>query len=206
MYKKITLLILCITCFAHSQQVDTQADFYKEIKAYQAKMNAAFAAKKSSPLAEKDRKSFTGLAYYAPTETYKISATFKKTFGATPFEMPTTTSRTPIYQEYGTATFTLDGKTHTLHIYQNLELMKQVQYKDYLFIPFTDLTNGEDTYGGGRYLEVGLPEDGKIILDFNKAYNPYCAYNAKYSCPIPPKENSLTVAIKAGVKAFKKKK
>ncbi|MCK0130666.1 DUF1684 domain-containing protein [Flavobacteriaceae bacterium F08102] len=206
MQKRLAILMLCITSFAHCQQTDSKSAFYKDIKAYQMKMNADFSAKETSPLPEKDRKSFRSLDFYEPSEKYKIEADFTKTMGARAFKMQTSTNRTPMYQEYGTASFKLDGKQLVLHIYQNIELMSQPEYKDYLFIPFNDLTNGEETYGGGRYLEVSLPVNGKITLDFNKAYNPYCAYNHKYSCPIPPKENNLSVAIKAGVKAYKKPK
>ena len=77
------------------------------------------------------------------------------------------------------------------------------EYKDYLFLPFTDLTNGDTTYGGGRYIDMRIPEKNTIILDFNQSYNPYCAYGGNYSCPIPPAENNLDIAITAGVKKFK---
>ena len=74
---------------------------------------------------------------------------------------------------------------------------------DYLFLPFTDLTSGVDTYGGGRYIDQKIPEGNSIIIDFNQSYNPYCAYNPRYSCPIPPPENDLLIEIMAGVKDFK---
>ena len=77
-------------------------------------------------------------------------------------------------------------------------------YEDYLFLPFLDNTNGEESYGGGRYVEARIPEGDTIIIDFNKAYNPYCAYNEKYSCPIVPRQNYLPIEVKAGVKAFGK--
>ena len=89
-----------------------------------------------------------------------------------------------------------------MNIYQNLELISKPEYVDYLFVPFTDLTNGKGSYSGGRYIDTRIPPGKKIVLDFNKAYNPYCAYNGKYSCPIPPEENHLEVEIRAGVKDF----
>jgi uncharacterized protein (DUF1684 family) len=98
----------------------------------------------------------------------------------------------------------IDGDTLQLTIYQNIDLMNQQGYEDYLFIPFNDLTNGMETYGGGRYLDVQQGEGDTLTLDFNKAYNPYCAYNPKYSCPIPPDENKLDVEIRAGEKNFDK--
>ena len=80
--------------------------------------------------------------------------------------------------------------------------MRNPAYKNYIFLPFTDDSNGFETYGGGRYLDIDKPEDGvrKIVLDFNIAYNPYCAYSDAYSCPIPPRENNLSVKILAGAK------
>ncbi|MCK5678470.1 MAG: DUF1684 domain-containing protein, partial [Flavobacteriaceae bacterium] len=89
-----------------------------------------------------------------------------------------------------------------LEIYQNQKLILTTDYEDYLFLPFTDKTNGESTYGGGRYLDLKIPDGDTTVIDFNKAYNPYCAYNHKYSCPIPPKANQLDVEINAGVKAY----
>ena len=82
--------------------------------------------------------------------------------------------------------------------------MNEDGFKDYLFLPFMDDTNGEQTYAGGRYIDLRIPEGNTLKIDFNKAYNPYCAYNEKYSCPIVPRENYLDVAVKAGVKVFKK--
>lgn len=83
--------------------------------------------------------------------------------------------------------------------------MATVQYKDYLFFPFTDTTNGNETYDGGRYIDLRIPASGnEIIIDFNKAYNPFCAYSAGYSCPIVPAENNLDIPITVGVRYYKK--
>jgi uncharacterized protein (DUF1684 family) len=89
-----------------------------------------------------------------------------------------------------------------------MALFRQPQYKDYLFLPFKDETNGFETYGGGRYMDVRIStlKDGKIILNFNKAYNPYCAYGDGFNCPIPPLENHLNFSIKAGERDFKAQK
>jgi uncharacterized protein (DUF1684 family) len=77
-------------------------------------------------------------------------------------------------------------------------------FEDYLFLPFLDDTNGETSYAGGRYLDLRIPKNDLIILDFNETYNPYCAYNERYSCPIVPRENYIPLKIEAGIKAFKK--
>jgi hypothetical protein len=117
--------------------------------------------------------------------------------------MPTTTDRKSEEILFGIANFQLNGITQQLEIYQNRKLMLEEKYKDYLFLPFTDKTNGEETYSGGRYLDLSIPKGDSIIIDFNKAYNPYCAYNKKYSCPIVPSINALDIKVLAGVKDFK---
>ena len=100
----------------------------------------------------------------------------------------------------------MDGKEQELNIYQSQDFDRDPTYKDYLFLPFTDATSGQGSYAGGRFLDVLTTDEkeGTMLIDFNKAYNPYCAYSGRYSCPITPKENHLTVAIRAGVKAYEK--
>ena len=116
--------------------------------------------------------------------------------------MKTSTARRPAYKKYGEIKFKIHGKKFKLNIYQNQRLMNNKLYADHLFLPFTDLTNGDESYGGGRYIDLTKPSANTMIIDFNKAYNPYCCYNSRYSCPIPPKENHLNIKVKAGVKAF----
>lgn len=142
---------------------------------------------------------FEGLAFFKVEPAYRINTKFTRSIGKK-FEMPTTTDRKPIYRRYGYVDFQLDGKEYRLTVYQNMALKKQKEYKKYLFIPFRDLTSGKETYGGGRYLDTEIPSGDVLILDFNRAYNPYCAYSHRYSCPIPPEENTLKVAIRAGEK------
>jgi uncharacterized protein (DUF1684 family) len=108
---------------------------------------------------------------------------------------------------YGIIHFTINDTSVALNIYQSQDLMVTQQYRDHLFIPFTDATSGEETYESGRYidLEINDIKNDKLLIDFNKAYNPYCAYvSGKFNCPVPPPENRLVVAIRAGEKAFKK--
>ncbi|OYU79113.1 MAG: hypothetical protein CFE23_15520 [Flavobacterium sp. BFFFF1] len=170
--------------------------------AFQKRLDSEYADKKQSPLTEQDRKKFNGLHYYPVDGKYFVLATLTRTQNEIPFAMPTTTSRKPMYVKYGELTFTLDGKACRLNVYQSIDLAKSVKYKNYLFLPFLDLTSGEESYGGGRYIDLAIPEGDIIAIDFNRAYNPYCAYNNKYSCPITPRENTLDVAIEAGVKKF----
>ena len=142
--------------------------------------------------------------FFRPDLKYRVLATFTETPGSVPFMIETHSGKQKPYREYGVLDFTVNGTAQKLHIYQNLDLLKTKQYKDYLFIPFRDETNYETTYAGGRYIDLEIPDikNGTYLLDFNKCYNPYCAYADGYSCPIPPSENSLHVEIKAGEKAF----
>lgn len=184
-------------CSQNKETLTATTDFQRE-------MNADFKDATKSPLKEKDRKNFKGLDFFPFNADYVITATFKRTPDEKAFKMKTTTSRLPVYVKYGEITFTLNGKPYQLNLYQNQDLIKKEGYEDYLFLPFLDDTNGEATYGGGRYIDVRIPEGETMIIDFNTAYNPYCAYNEKYSCPIVPRENYISAKIEAGVKAFHK--
>lgn len=176
----------------------------EDIVAFQKHLNSEYADPEESPLTSEDLKKFKELDFFDIDTSYVIEAEFVRTPYESPFAMPTTTDRMPVYVKYGEAYFELEGQSFKLNIYQNQELMKSAEYADYLFIPFTDKTNGEISYGGGRYLDLRIPNGNTITLNFNKAYNPYCAYNGKYSCPIPPSENDLSVAVPVGVKVYKK--
>ncbi|WP_308131718.1 DUF1684 domain-containing protein [uncultured Flavobacterium sp.] len=182
-----------------------QKSFDKEaVVAFQKELNAEYADSVKSPLLKKDLKTFKALDFYPINGSFFVNAKFIRTPDEKPFEMPTTTSRKPMYVKYGEAHFSIDGKKFKVNLYQSLDLKKIEEYKDALFLPFTDLTSGVDSYGGGRYIDLKIPQGDTISIDFNTAYNPYCAYNHKYSCPIPPQENDLAIEIKAGVKKFKK--
>ena len=173
---------------------------------YQIELNETFKDGSKSPLKTKDLKNFKGLDFYPIDSTYVVKANFTKTEKARLFQMPTTTDRKPYYKEYGVLNFTIKGKELQLTIYQSQEDLKNPMLKDLLFLPFTDNTSGNGSYGGGRYLDVLITDqlpDGSFILDFNNTYNPYCVYNEKYSCPITPRKNHLDIEILAGIKDFK---
>lgn len=182
-----------------------QKSFVKDsVIAFQKEINSEYADSTKSPLLKKDLKEFKSLDFYPIDEKFFVNAKFIRTPNEKPFEMPTTTTRKPMYVKYGEAHFTIDGKSFKLNIYQSQDLKKMEKYKNSLFLPFTDRTSGVESYGGGRYIDLEIPEGDSIAIDFNTAYNPYCAYNHNYSCPIPPQENDLNIEIKAGVKKFKK--
>ena len=143
--------------------------------------------------------------FYPANEDYRITAKFVPATNANWFSMETSGSVKKTHRVYGSVHFLIGDTTVALNVYQSQNLLTLDQYKDYLFLPFTDLTSGDETYTAGRYLDLKMSDiiNGQIALDFNKAYNPYCAYvSGKYNCPIPPKENRLAVAIRAGEKTF----
>ena len=173
----------------------------QEVLKFQEEMNTQFANPEDSPLEENDRENFKELDFFTINLDFVFEAEFLRTPNEAPFMMKRTKDEVK-YVKYGELYFTFNGKEYMLNVYQNLKLLARGDYADYLFLPFTDLTNDVSTYGGGRYIDMKIPNGKNIILDFNQAYNPYCAYNKKYSCPIPPRENDLSIAVEAGVKAF----
>lgn len=176
-----------------------------DIKFFRDGRDKEFRDRHESPLKEEDLALFKRLNYYPVSRAFRVNATFERKPDEKYFEMPTSSGRTKKFVKYGILTFKLGGKSLTLSVYQtdNETLAKFPEYADLLFIPFKDKTSRTDTYGGGRYIDITSPKGGKVILDFNLAYNPNCAYgNDKYSCPIPPRENTLDVAIKAGEKRY----
>jgi len=189
------LIILIIGCKQDKQPILGETEF-------QIQMNSDFKDATKSPLKEKDRKEFKGLEFYKFDSAYVVTAKLTRLPDEKPFKMKTTTDRMPDYVKYGIVEFQIKGRAHKLNIYQNLDLLEEEGYEDYLFLPFLDNTNGEGSYAGGRYIESSIPDGDTLIIDFNTAYNPYCAYNDKYTCPIVPRENYVDEYIKAGVKAF----
>ncbi|GAB5418659.1 MAG: DUF1684 domain-containing protein [Crocinitomicaceae bacterium] len=171
----------------------------KEILDHRAEHEAEIRDTANHMLDSLERAEWQGLDYFDFDPSYQITARFKKKKGPK-FEMPTSTDRLPIYRRYGYIYFTIDSVEHQLTVYQNIALKKRDGFEDYLFIPFRDATKGQETYGGGRYLDIRIPDSTEILIDFNQAYNPYCAYSHRYSCPIPPEENTLDIPIRAGEK------
>lgn len=193
--KNIILFLFCFTSTYAQKDVAAAEKF-------QSELNKSYADSLKSPLMKDDLKQFKGLDFYPIDEKYIVEAIFIRTKKEKSFKMKTTTSRTPIYKKYGELHFSIDGKELKLNVYQNADLKKKPGYDDYLFLPFSDLTCGKDSYIGGRYIDMRIPKSEKVIVDFNQAYNPYCAYNYEYSCPIVPLENDLDIEINAGVKKF----
>ncbi len=196
--KKYIILFLLLPLWGFSQKKISKEE--KEVQKFQKELNAEYFNPKETPLRGDNLKNFKGHPFFPFDAKYRVTAQFVQSKDTQPFDLPTSSGKTKSYQEYGKATFTLDGKPYTVILYQSLDLIKQDKYKDYLFLPFRDATNEKETYGGGKYMDLKIPKGNTIVLDFNQSYHPFCAYNAyDYNCPIVPEENKLPVEIRAGV-------
>lgn len=198
----IAFLVFCF--FSSYSQHDDAA--IADVQAYRKKQMDTFRDPNESPLTPKDLRKFKGLNYFPIDLKYRVKAKFVRNETPVFFKMKTTTTRLPDYVKYGEVHFLIDDKPYKLEVYQSPDIMKRPGYEDYLFIPFTDLTNGFTTYDVGRYLEMRIPDSEDVLVDFNKAYNPYCSYSPNYSCPIPPEVNNLPVEVPAGEKIYKPRK
>lgn len=203
--KKFILYLSFIFCTVQSIAQKDSIDAVQEIVTFQQELNKEFKDRDESPLEPKDLRKFKGHSFFPVDLGYRIVARLSATPSADFFKMKTTTSRLPNYRVYGVVEFMLNGKTFKMPVYQSQDLMKNEEYANYLFFPFTDLTNGTQTYPGGRYIDLRIPKEGQdIVIDFNKAYNPYCAYSHRFSCPVVPAENHMDIEILAGVRYTKK--
>ncbi|NNK74258.1 MAG: DUF1684 domain-containing protein, partial [Flavobacteriaceae bacterium] len=153
-----------------------------------------------SPLLENDLRSFVGLQFFPVDSAFVVNADLRRTPDTEFFNMRTTTDAVNRERVFGQLHFKLKGQNFVLNVYQGEETISAFDNRDYLFLPFLDDTNGEETYGGGRYLDLKIPEGDSITIDFNKAYHPYCVYNERYSCPIVPRENYLATRVEAGIR------
>ena len=192
----VILIFLISSCKPLNNEAHKQ-----EIKEFQAELNKEYLNKDETPLRGKFFANFKHHPFFPINPEYRVEAAFEKISDARPFQMPTSSGKTQTYLAYAKASFKLDGKNHSLTIYQNQTIKNMEDYKDHLFLPFYDETNDVETYAGGRYIDLSKTNSDKIIIDFNKAYQPYCAYNYyDYSCPIVPTENRLDIRIPAGVR------
>lgn len=204
MFKKISILLLIIlftfSAFAQESEYGEPTEQARNLR------DKAFKDALKSPLELEDFPYFNSLVYFPVKESFKVTARFVRTPGEKKFEMPTMNGKSKTAVKYGEASFTLNGKEYKLGLYQLEKVAQMEKYKNHLFIPFKDLTNGKETYSGGRYIDATIPEADTITIDFNRAYNPSCAYNkTKFSCPVPPRENHLKITIEAGEKNYEYK-
>lgn len=193
-----SLLLACAT-------VKTDSVISKEeqtILSHQQSLNDKYSNPVTSPLKDLAT-NFKGHSFFPIDLSYRVKAKFTKLEEEPFFNIETSGPKNPAYRKYGYLNFSINGKAYQLVLLQNQNNMRNPMYRDHLFLAFTDLTSGESTYGGGRYIDMRIPKEDSMVLDFNLSYNPYCAYTTGYSCPVPPEENFLNVAIEAGIKLEK---
>lgn len=173
----------------------------KEVVAYQNNLKEFYLNKETSPLKQDELALFQGVQFYPFSEKYIVTAKVEYLKNEPVFTMATTGSKEQEYRRYAILHFKLNNKKYQLEVYQNLDLIRNPLYKDHLFLPFLDNTNGVTTNEVGRYLDIKIPAKAKkITLNFNYAYHPYCAYTHGYSCPITPFVNLISIPVEAGVR------
>ncbi|MBX7093809.1 MAG: DUF1684 domain-containing protein [Flavobacteriales bacterium] len=171
-----------------------QGNYLDSVKNHRLERNLEMKDTVKSPLKKDEILKFESLHFFDANEKWRITADFKKAKKKSIITMPTSSGKIKEYKLLGYALFRCNDTSIQLSVYS------PVLHPEYLFIPFTDLTSGNECYGGGRYLEVEMINKKQILLDFNFCYNPYCAYTTGYNCPIPPMENFVPIRIEAGEK------
>ncbi|MCU0397524.1 MAG: DUF1684 domain-containing protein [Cyclobacteriaceae bacterium] len=197
----ITILIalVALVIVLYSFMGTDEAGYEQKILKQREEKDNYMRTASDSPFAG-NTENFTGLNYFPPDNQFRVKARLIPIEDKKAVVLPTSDNKTKRYMEYAHAEFNLGGNTYRLLI---LEIIDMGPYKGTLFLAFGDETSARETYGAGRYLDVKKPKgQNSIVLDFNEAYNPYCAYNDTYSCPLPPQENLLPVAIQAGEKNY----
>lgn len=187
------LSVLCLSCLFAS----AQTTYRDSIRMYIYNYTKNHEVVKGQNLAN--------MHFFDINSDYRVTASFERVTNSPWFEMNTSGLTKKVFRVYGKVSFTLQGTPVTLSVYQSQDGIQSATNKTYLFLPFTDATTGHESYAGGRYIDLKVEDiqNNKITIDFNKAYNPYCAYVAgKYNCPVPPASNAISIPIKAGERAF----
>lgn len=190
----VSLIVLLAAC---SQKQETDPAYVQAIALHRNQLTYQFLDKNTSPLKPEDIMHFKGLPYFDVNAAYRVTATFTPNNTLAAFAMPHTQGRTYSYAVAGTLSFQLNNQSLSLTAFVSTD--QPIGDSMSVVIPFTDQTSGKSTYGGGRLLDLRIgSKQQEVVLDFNLAYSPYCAYNSEYSCPIPPKDNTLPIAVEAG--------
>lgn len=179
--------------------------YRKEINKFRVEYKKDFLKEERSPLKRNDLKD---LDFFPIDTNFRVKASFKLFNDADTLDFKTSSGKIKQFTPYAVLFFEIKSIPCSLYAYNSLQLSGDAKYVNYLFLPFTDITNENETYGGGRYIDLDKRDFnfGSIILDFNKAYNPWCAFGEGFNCPIPPRENELNLEIRAGEKKFRRLK
>jgi uncharacterized protein (DUF1684 family) len=195
--KYFAFLISCLAIAACGSQ-PKEEDYPAKIAAIRAAKDDSFKNDPDSPVPADKKATLVPLAYFPIDESYSAPATLEPSADRSRIEVPTSTGKIRNLERIGTLKFSVKGQTHRLTAFRDLESVA-----DRLFVPFTDLTSGTETYPAGRYMELDPTPTGIYVVDFNIAYHPYCYYSPEFDCPYPPKENKLAMPIRAGEKMQK---
>jgi len=187
--------ILVAAACGTSKPVDPAADYLTTVQAERARKDEAFRRQVDQPIPLAAQQFYLPLKYFPIDPAYAVTASFKPAAVRAPLQMPTSTGKMRDMEQVGTLSFTLKSQLLTLGAFVEIGTSP-----DRLFVPFTDLTSGTETYAAGRYLELDRKATGIYTIDFNRAFHPYCYYNENYDCPFPPPSNRLPVPVRAGEK------
>lgn len=197
--RRTLVLILSFGALSACTITPKEEDYPAKIAAIRAHKDESFKSDPDSPIPADKKNSLLPLAYFPIDESYAVPASLEPFAERTRIQVPTSTGKIRDIERVGTLKFSLKGQS--LHLTAFLELDNPQQNR--LFVPFSDLTSGAETYPAGRYMELDPTPTGIYVVDFNVAYHPYCYYSPEYDCPYPPKENRLNVPIRAGEKMQK---
>lgn len=197
---RLTGILFC--CLVVIQVTGQPLSYKAEIQGYRSRNWAGLIADPRTTLSQKDS---IYLSYFPIRESNKVFCEVQLLNDQPPLEMPTYSGQVKIFKRYALLHFKWKGQQVHLCVYRNLQLTAAI-YNNHLFLPVKDMTSGKQTYEGGRYLDIQATaiQNGKMLLDLNQLYNPWCAYSDGYNCPIPPQENHLAVKLKTGEKKFRK--
>tara|TARA_B110000261_G_scaffold13008_1_gene13199 strand:- start:688 stop:1296 length:609 start_codon:yes stop_codon:yes gene_type:complete len=201
--KNLVVLVIIIITVLHACK--DQKRYIPNLTEFQKELNSSFKDVTKSPLSKEDRQNFISLEFFDFDSSYVVKGILIPFQKDSIFDMKTNTDRMHTYNKFGKIKFNLDNTYFELNVYKDQELINDQTNIDDVFLPFYDNTNGITTYSGGRYMDLKVSKDSIISIDFNKAYNPSCVYNYKFSCPIVPSENFIALEINAGVKDYNKK-
>ncbi len=198
-------LYLCILFFGivsitnlSAQQTESIKNHKQKVETFRKQKDKDYMIPEKTMLTPELMKDFNGLKYFPINFNYVVKATLTRLKDLPAIKIKTSTGKVSDYVIYGKLSFSIDNKPYELSVYQSARLADDKRMESALFVPFTDKTSGEETYGGGRYLVLENPEGNELTIDFNLAYNPFCVYNPNHSCPIPPNENDLPIKILVG--------
>ena len=193
-FERRTLVVLFLLAASCSTPPQT---YEQEVTSWRTTKDSEFRSGSDSPIPEAQRATFAGLRYFDIDSRFRVPAALVESETSSQIiEMDTTAGNRDRMRVIGRLEFTLNGEKRALTAY----VQENARDTRRLFVPFGDTTNRGETYGGGRYLDLSRSSTGLYDLDFNRAYNPFCVYDVRYECPLPPRENKLSIDIRAGEK------